>query len=403
MSTLALDRPAGPQMRLGLVQLVLRRAAGQTVEQIALLFGLALQRLQARLRPAHVQALVAGLRGLAALSVPARRSRLLERAQAQLALALAAGRPGAARYVELMTARGQDAARQLAACAWRLVGRAERVPEGLPAPRRPRAVSATAARRRVPAADRAAHRFARELRNELIALEGMSEPAEAGEPDEPEPEWRPRPAEPEWRPPPEPSAPSTPLTPELLAYRQAEPQPLPRNVFELELYRGAIDPDDPPWLRDEWQFVLGHHSDPDEPPWDPEEEYEKEMAAADLARQPRPPDRPDTPEQHAIDLAFLDEAIRYRMAHLPEGMWRDEARTSHGPPRRPLLAHPPGARPRHPRRPLVAHAQRLQALPRRRPAQHPADLAGETAGVAPAPPRHPAARPRGPRAGAAQA
>jgi hypothetical protein len=301
MPSTALALPASPRPRLGLLQLVLRSAAGQAAEELALLFGLALERLQARLAPAHVQGLIAGLRGLAARALPERRQRLLLEARQELAIAQAAGRPGAVRYVQLMTARGQDAAWHIAASAWRLVGRVDRMPEGLSAPRRPHVTeqgTPPASPRPMTAADRQAHRFARALRNELIAAEGLAAPAE--------------PVATAPLPPPAPTKFSGPVTPELLAYEQADPQPLPRNVFELERYRGQIDHENPPWLSDDWQFVLGHHSGPDEPPWDPEEEAEREAAGP-----PPEPEPPRSPEQIAIDFAYLDRAIYFRLSRMP--------------------------------------------------------------------------------------
>ena len=140
-STLSETSPCpepAPPVRLGWMQLVLRLAAGQSVEHVAALFRRAVDEVRRRAEAVPVHCLVDGLRTLAILPVEARIARIASRASRYLVSAVDCGRPGAERFVEIFRRRGQDPALVLADLCQRQLRRVERMPEGLGRPRTPK-------------------------------------------------------------------------------------------------------------------------------------------------------------------------------------------------------------------------------------------------------------------------
>ena len=108
------------------MQLVLRLAAGQSVEHVAALSGGAVDEVRRRAEAVPVHCLVDGLRTLAILPVEARIARIASRASRYLVKRRHCGRPGAERFVEIFRRRGQDPALVLAdLCQRNCPGRAD--------------------------------------------------------------------------------------------------------------------------------------------------------------------------------------------------------------------------------------------------------------------------------------
>ena len=166
-----------PPLRLGRMQLTLRLAAGQAVEHVAAVFRRSVAEIQRRAHALPVRRLVAGLTALATLPAPARLARLAARALRYLHHAIETGAPGAARFVELSHARGQDPALALAELAERQLARVAQTPEGpgrrrQPRPHQPKPLvtlrDGDAPARR----DWQALRFAYAMRDQLIVADG---------------------------------------------------------------------------------------------------------------------------------------------------------------------------------------------------------------------------------------
>src|SRR3954451_14348693 len=163
-------------VRLGWMQLVLRLAAGQSVEHVAALFRRAVDEVRRRAEAVPVHCLVDGLRTLTILPGEARIARLAARASRYLVSALDCGRPGAERFVEIFRRRGQDPALVLADLCQRQLARVERMPEGLgrprtPRPPKPRPLVVLRSGDLPPLFEGPAMRFAYAMRDELIVAD----------------------------------------------------------------------------------------------------------------------------------------------------------------------------------------------------------------------------------------
>jgi hypothetical protein len=154
------------------MQLVLRLAAGQGIEQIALLFRLSLWHLALRVR--QVQGLACGMQALHRLPVTARFNRLARLAHLLLGAAMREGRPGARDFFHWSWSHNEDPAQRIAALAEAVLQRIGKVGDGLPLrPARPRT-------RRIPSPSPrarltlAAVRFALALRDDVLLVEGQA-------------------------------------------------------------------------------------------------------------------------------------------------------------------------------------------------------------------------------------
>ena len=166
------DRP----VRLGWMQLVLRLAAGQSVEHVAALFRRAVDEVRRRAEAVPVHCLVDGLRTLTILPGEVRIARIAARASRYLVSALDTRRPGAERFVEIFRRRGQDPALVLADLCQRQLARVERMPEGLgrprtPRPPKPRPLVVLRSGDLPPRFEGPAMRFAYAMRDELIVAD----------------------------------------------------------------------------------------------------------------------------------------------------------------------------------------------------------------------------------------
>ncbi len=151
------------------LQLVLRLAAGQAVEQIAALFGIAVARLERRAGRVREEAL--GIRALRSLPLEWRFNRLTKLAHTRLHEAMAAGVKGAREFFRWSWSYNEDPAQRIAALAEAKLARVDLVSDKSAQPR------ARLATRRPTASPRArlghvALRFALSLRDQVIAEEG---------------------------------------------------------------------------------------------------------------------------------------------------------------------------------------------------------------------------------------
>lgn len=283
-------------VRLGWLQLVLRLAAGQGIERLALLFGLDMEVLARRLRAEPVRRLAAALQALVDVPAEACRERLVQRAEWLLRGALGAGRAGAARFVERARAQGLVPAELIARMAMRLLRRVELVSDD---PRRRRAGRPVS--RNVPAvvdpeaarANSLANRFALRCRREALQAEGQAHLLKLRDTGR------------------APSLPATEPPPPPVDYG-----PLPRNAHELAAYEGSWHPDHPPWEQPEWRWTIGTQWNPGDPPparptWDFDDFGPDPPEGA--APEPEP-----TEAERRLDLAFLNSALLYRYGQIPD-------------------------------------------------------------------------------------
>ncbi len=155
------------------LQLTLRLAAGQSLLLIAQLFGVDSWRLEARAR--EVEPLAQGLAALVALPFERRFHRLARLAHARLREALEAGNAAARAFYHWSWSFNEDPAQRLAMLAERLLLRVGKVTATTPTlvenrpPRRPRPGRSPKGR-----LGHEAVRFALELRDQLVAEEGVN-------------------------------------------------------------------------------------------------------------------------------------------------------------------------------------------------------------------------------------
>jgi hypothetical protein len=161
--------PFRPQAHLTRLQLLLRLAAGQSVWHIAILFGIAVARLERRALPMMAEAMVMG--ALRRLAPDSRFNRLARLAHLRLHEAMRAGVAGAREFFRWSWSWNEDPAQRIAALAEARLARIDRVSEGPPSPptAQPRSRPSASPRERL---GHAALRFALSLRDAIIVEEG---------------------------------------------------------------------------------------------------------------------------------------------------------------------------------------------------------------------------------------
>ena len=129
-----LDTP--PPRNLGPMQMLLRLAAGQTVEHLSRLFGLTLAEVERRAGSRLIRWTVTGLKALVRLPVEERLGRLAASAFAMIITDIRSGvriGPAAHRFAERCWAMGRDPGLEVARMVERLLRRVEGMKPDLPA------------------------------------------------------------------------------------------------------------------------------------------------------------------------------------------------------------------------------------------------------------------------------
>jgi hypothetical protein len=166
--------------RLGRMALILRVAAGQSMEQVASIYRLAVVQVERQLSR-QVQWLIDGLRQLRILPANVRVQRIAEQARFQVMTAVQASHLGAIEFTRRCWRAGRDPAVEIALMAERILRQVERVPEGLPErrggsgghPYGSRQTSMAWALSGDAEMDRLSIRYAYEMRDTLLIVEGM--------------------------------------------------------------------------------------------------------------------------------------------------------------------------------------------------------------------------------------